>query len=118
MYCVGIRKSSRIKSRGCWDLTQLWLQRDGYVRKLTWKSTREHLQVKNSEDQTQGTVSRNRKAGEDSDILTGELARIGDEYPEAKGKEGAREASKGLARDARAESDRLHKTENGEKAAG
>lgn len=62
---------------------------------LTWKSIRKHLQVKNSEHQTQGSVSRNRKEGEDSDILTGELARIGDDYLEAKGKEGAREASKG-----------------------
>lgn len=51
--------------------------------------------MKSSEHQTQGTVSRNRKEGADSDMLTGELARIGDDYLEAKGKEGAGEASKG-----------------------
>lgn len=72
MYCVCIRKSSRIKGRGCWDLTQLWLQKEAYMRKLTWKSTRKHLQGKNNEDQTQGSASRNRKERADSDILTGE----------------------------------------------
>lgn len=52
--------------------------------------------MKNSEDQSQGSVSRKRKEGVDSDILTGESTRIGDDYLEAKGKEGAGEASKGL----------------------
>lgn len=88
------------------------------MRKLTWKSTREHLQVKNSEDQTQGSVSRNRKEGEDSDILTGELARIGMTIWRLKERKEPERPPRGLACDARAESDCLHKTGNGEKTVG
>ena len=51
--------------------------------------------MKNGEGQTQGSETRNGKDRVDSDILTRELAGVGDNYLEAQGKEGAGETSEG-----------------------